>query len=374
MIIYKSYKNYEFSIISILFKQRLHIFLSIASTAILLFLAPPCPVNADPGADPDRELTTFSFYLENDYFVGDDSQYTNGLKFAWSSPVHTDYPQDVWPHRWFYPVIRFLPFDNFFDSDKGKNITLAFGQNIYTPEDIEETELIKDDRPYAGITYLSMGFHSRLESQMKTLEFYVGLVGPNSYAEECQQAVHRIVKDIEPAGWDNQLNNEPILGIVYEHKMKIMQLGEGNGFGFDGILNNGIGLGNANTYYNLGLNLRLGYNIPNDFGSFPIRPATSINAAFGSRDPRYSTKHKFGIYLFASTEGRAILRNIFLDGNTFTDSHSVDKKLLVADLAAGVGILAGKAQFCFAYVQRSREFETQKEPQEFGSLTFSISY
>lgn len=350
-------------------KQKLYIFSFVASIAIFCLVL-SCPTQADTG----RELTTFSFYLENDYFVGDDSQYTNGLKFAWSSPVYTGYPKDVWPHRWFYPVIHILPFDDFFDSENEKNITLSLGQNIYTPEDIEETELIEDDRPYAGITYLSMGFHSRLESQMKTLEFYAGLVGPDSYADESQRAVHKMVKDIEPKGWDNQLRNEPVIGIVYEHKMKIMQLGDGNGFGSESILSNGVGLGNAQTYYNLGLNLRFGYNIPNDFGNFPIRPATSINAAFGSRDPRYSVRHKFGIYLFASAEGRAVMRNIFLDGNTFTDSHSVEKKILVADLAAGIGILAGPAQCCFAYVQRSREYETQKDPEEFGNITFSISY
>lgn len=68
------------------------------------------------------------------------------------------------------------------------------------------------------------------------------------------------------------------------------------------------------------------------------------------------------------------MRNIFLDGNTFTDSRSVEKKHLVADLAAGIGVLAGKAQFCFAYVYRTREFETQENAQEFGSLSLSISY
>jgi lipid A 3-O-deacylase len=351
-------------------KQNFYIFVRVVG--ILIFgLALPSPSGADT---EDGGLTTFSFYLENDYFVGDDSQYTNGLKFAWSSPVYTGYPKKTWPHRWFYPVVRLLPFDDFFDSHLEKNITLSFGQNIYTPEDIEEEDLIEDDRPYAGITYLSMGFHSRLKSQQKTLELYIGLVGPQSYAEQCQQFVHEIVRDIEPMGWDNQLKNEPVLGVVYEHKMKVMQLGDGNGFGFDGIVNNGIGLGNANTYYNLGLNLRMGYNIPNDFGSFPIRPAPSMNTAFGSRDPRYSIKHPFGIYLFTSAEGQAVLRNIFLDGNTFTDSHSVEKELLVADLAAGIGILVGKAQFCFAYVYRTREFETQERAQEFGSLSFSISY
>jgi lipid A 3-O-deacylase len=40
-------------------------------------------------------------------------------------------------------------------------------------------------------------------------------------------------------------------------------------------------------------------------------------------------KGGFGWCLFASFEGRAVARNIFLDGNTFTDSHSIDKKTFV---------------------------------------------
>jgi len=86
MMIYKSYKNNKYSLISLFIKQKLQIFLYIACIAIFI-PAPPCQANAD--TDDDQSLTTFSFYLENDYFVNDDSQYTNGLKFAWSSPVHT---------------------------------------------------------------------------------------------------------------------------------------------------------------------------------------------------------------------------------------------------------------------------------------------
>ena len=63
---------------------------------LFFYLVLPCASQAET---EERELTTFSFYLENDYFVGDDSQYTNGLKFAWSSPVYTGYPKKVWPHR-----------------------------------------------------------------------------------------------------------------------------------------------------------------------------------------------------------------------------------------------------------------------------------
>ena len=33
-------------------------------------------------------------------------------------------------------------------------------QNIYTPGDISRTDLVPDDRPYAGITYGGVGFHA----------------------------------------------------------------------------------------------------------------------------------------------------------------------------------------------------------------------
>src|SRR3546814_3846176 len=39
----------------------------------------------------------------------------------------------------------------------------------------------------------------------------------------------------------------------------------------------------------------------------------------------------FGLYHFVSAEGRLMVRNIFLDGNTFEDSHSVDKYPRVFD-------------------------------------------
>jgi hypothetical protein len=320
---------------------------------------------------PEKDLNTLSFYLENDYFAGADSNYTSGLKLTWSSAVRDDYP-DVWPHRWFYPVIRYLPFEK--TPDRRRNISVSLGQNIYTPLDIEAEEVIEDDRPYAGISYFSFGFHNRIDRDMDTLEMVLGIVGPSSYAEECQEAVHNIFDDIDPKGWDNQLDNEPVLNIIYEYKKKITQSGLAGGFGHDLILNTGGTLGNAMIFYNLGLNLRLGWNLPDDFGNYPIRPASAINAAFDAKDPRYSAQNQIGIYLFATTEGRAVMHNIFLDGNTFTDSHSVDSKPVVADCMGGLGIIAGPSQIYFAYVYRSKEFDDQEESQKFGSINISYSF
>ena len=83
---------------------------------------------------------------------------------------------------------------------------------------------------------------------------------------------------------------------------------------------------------------RLGWNIPRDFGTFPIRPAGDPNAPLNAQDPHVSRDQRFGLYVFAAADGRAVLHNIFLDGNTFTDSYSVDTKHFVADIGAGVGL------------------------------------
>jgi lipid A 3-O-deacylase len=334
-----------------------------------LLLLPSMAIAEDT---PNGDLNTFSLYLENDYFAGEDSGYSNGLKLTWNSAIKDQFPKDVWPHCWLYPLLKNIPLEKY--PDRKKNITLAFGQNIYTPVDIEEEDVVEDERPYAGITFISVGFHSRLERKMDTIEVALGLVGPSSYAEQCQKAVHNVFNDIQPNGWDNQLNNEPIFEIVYEHKKKIIQSGPEPGFGNDLILNTGGGLGNALIYYNLGLNYRIGWNLPNDFGIFPIRSVSSFNGSFDDYTPRYSQDNDFGIQLFFSVEGRAILHNIFLDGNTFTESHSVNKKPVVADLMAGLNLCGGPAQLSFAVVLRSKEYETQEKAQKFASINFSVSY
>lgn len=318
-----------------------------------------------------QELNTFSLYIENDYFAGEDGEYSSGLKLTWSSAIKDQYPKDIWPHRWFYPLVKHFPFEKY--PDREKNITLAFGQNIYTPEDIESEEIVEDERPYAGITYLSLGFHSRLDRHMDTVELSLGLVGPSSLAEECQKAVHQVFDDIDPKGWDNQLNNEPILELMYEHKKKISRSGA-SGFGHDLILNTGGGVGNAMIYYNLGLGFRFGWNLPNDFGRFPIRTVSSFNGAFTPDNAQSSQNSPFGIQMILSAEGRGVLHNIFLDGNTFSDSHSVNKKPVVGDFMAGVNLSKGRAQLSFAFVFRSKEYETQTKAQKFGSINLSFSY
>jgi hypothetical protein len=78
--------------------------------------------------------------------------------------------------------------------------------------------------------------------------------------------------------------------------------------------------------------------------------------------------------IFAGAEGRAVARNIFLDGNTFADSHSVDKKPFVADLNAGFAFTLGRARISYTAVYRTREFDGQQDASVFGGISVGYNF
>lgn len=326
-------------------------------------ICPDRPVAAETGENP----WTHSVYFENDLFNSTDSNYTNGVKYTLISPdlsPHTRtarLPREVleWIHR--VPLIR--------DSgpDFSHKAEFSLGQNMYTPADISRTDLIRDDRPYAGWTYLGLAYHRQARPEkglhfLDSVEIQLGMIGPLSYAEETQTLVHEL-RGIETAeGWDHQLRNEPGLVVAFERKW-LFSPDTNAPLSGDAIVHAGGALGNVATYLNSGLELRWGLNLPGNFGASLIRPAGST---------RFAPARKPGVYLFAAVNGKYVLRDIFLDGNTFTDSHSIDKRDFVADLAAGLTISYDKLMLTYTQVSRSREFVGQEKSHDFGSLTLSF--
>ncbi len=67
-------------------------------------------------------------------------------------------------------------------------------------------------------------------------------------------------------------------------------------------------------------------------------------------------------------------RDIFLDGNTFRDSPSVDKKYFVGDAFYGLGVIHGRWQLTYTEAVRSREFRGQKDENYFGSIMLSRTF
>lgn len=320
----------------------------------------------EDNASPSPDYNNFTVYWENDFFTGTDRDYTNGIKLTWSSSFDELKKSNI--PAWSDPVYRILPFI------KGSESTLAFslsiGQDIYTPHDTNSPDLIVDDRPYAGYTYIAAGFHSRRDVQKNTWEIQIGIVGPASYAETVQNAAHDFTGNDRAKGWKNQLNNEITIDATYESQWRAWSSRSYSNFAFDLIPHLGARIGTVNTYLNWGVELRMGWNLPNDFGSCPIRAGCEISPPF-SMDGIISSS----LHLFISTDGKIIAHDIFLDGNNFRDSHSVNKKPLVGEFVYGITWQLNEFKITYSIIFRSKQFDTQlASKHDYGSLNLSYSF
>jgi lipid A 3-O-deacylase len=349
------------------------LFIAISLIPIFVFLC--LPRLSVAGDDRARNSDTLTVYLENDLFASDnkDRYYTHGTKISWISRDLSNYRDIAAMPSWMHRFMERMPFVN--DPEEQRSVSLSLGQNIYTPEDKERSDLVRDDRPYAGITYLGLGLHSKNRRQMDTLEFDLGIVGRHSYAEDCQQEIHRLIDSVRPKGWYHQLHDEPVLNVYFERKWRMAEARSPEGFGFDCIPHLGVAVGNAITGVNLGGQLRLGWNLPNDYGTYLIRPGSDSSAPVDDTDPRFFRPfHRFGVHLFLAADGNFVARNILLDGNTFRDSHSVDKEPFVANFIGGIGMIIHRFKITYSYIHRTREFESQKEDQDFGAFAVSFTF
>ena len=329
-----------------------------------------CPMAAAQ-ENPDNSWT-FSVHFENDLFADTDQNYTNGVKASWVSPDLTRFRDSEKLPAWSHRYIDRLPFIN--DKERQRNIVLAVGQSIFTPQDTDRTDIDDDDRPYAGWLYFATAFHSKKTSRLDSLEVQAGFVGPLSFAEHTQALIHEARGFSKPKGWGHQLKNEPGLNFIYERNWRTAFVGSDRGLGLDLISHAGGALGNIFTYANIGFELRAGWNLPKDFGTSPIRPGGDTNAPVHQRDPRRAGDTRFGFHVFAYVDGRGVLRDIFLDGNTFANSHRVNKRRYVADFAAGAALTYEKFKLSFAKVIRTREFDNQPANHRFGSITLSYTF
>lgn len=325
-------------------------------------------------AEKDKATSwTMSILFENDLFVGTDSNYTNGVKVNWISPDLTNSLNSGEVPDWGVPLIKNLPFIN----EKGlqRNISFSLGQKIFTPEDISRSDLILDDRPYAGWLYLGAGFHNKNLKRLDTFEIQLGVIGPAALGREAQNTVHDWRGIGLANGWKNQLNNEFGFILMLERKYRAWQSkGYATGLGADLITNLGAAAGNVQTYANVGAEFRFGWNIPTDFGTSLMRPGGDTNAPSDSSDPRFRNSQRFGLYFFIGAAGRLVGRDIFLDGNTFSDSHSVDKKYFVGDAVFGGSVILSDFKLSYARVFRSKEFDQQDIDSGFGSFSLAFTF
>lgn len=324
---------------------------SLAAAAIgLMSLAVSIPASASESKD------TYSFIFENDLFYHTDRDYTNGIELSWSpsqpaSGILPDFISNLIPQ----------PF-----AQGDRRASYSVGQLMFTPEDTGLIDPPITERPYAGYLYGAYALTNTFESRQDVLRIQLGMVGPASLAQDSQIFIHRLRGLALPQGWHTQLRDEPGLVISYQRAQNIVLAMLGEASSYDIRAHFGGAIGNVFDYADAGAAARLGFNMPEDSGPPQIGPALPGSYIY---EPRAG----LGAYLFVGIEGRAVGRNIFLDGNSFEDSRSVPRNALVGDISVGGAVTFDDVRLSFIHMFRSQEYRTQKGYDEFGTLCLSFN-
>ncbi len=343
---------------------QLPTFIIAAGAAAILAL----PALAQGGGGPRQAWTleggAVSFVNENDLYGGTDENYSNGLLLDLVSGPRAQLPRGF--------LNRVVPdFAQVRHTDWRTGVGL--GHAIFTPSDIEAENPDPNDRPYAGWLFASFSFFGEMKPDttrpddriLDLARLEIGVVGDAAFGEQVQSDFHEFINGVDPKGWRFQLKNEPafVVRLERQRRRELLDFGPVQ---LEGGARLGGALGTVETSASVGADLRFGNGLSGDFGPARLRPSAGGASFFDAPAGTLGSA-----YVFAGVEARGVARNIFLDGNTFQDSRSVDKEPFVFDAQAGAAVRVGKTRVAFTYVARTEEFKNQDGAAQFGAVTLS---
>ncbi len=253
------------------------------------------------------------------------------------------------------------------------------GQLMFTPTDIQAVNLIADDWPYGGYLFGSVYFQRADSFTLDHFRAEIGLTGRASLAEDAQEAVHELRNIDEARGWQNQSANEFEVQFYLRKKWKLidtLQAPDGTirhspqGLNFQAIPAVGVALGT--TYRNLegGVLVRLGFNLPDDFG--PARLA-DLATMTGKRKVC-----GLGAYAFARVSGKYVEHDIFLEGANWTHSHGVDLINATGEVQGGIAVQyhwnQAVIEATYSQTYMSKQFHGQHGTDSIGAAMLTMSW
>lgn len=309
------------------------------------------------------------FDVDNDVIVGEDRHYTNGLFLQVIAPKDR---VPGWMRRAAVVLSPFDPpdYDGNANAETDVRWGVALGHEMYTPENSALRQLNPFDRPYAGYLYarfeLARDRHRGDNTKIPFLDLLqidAGVVGPAALARQGQKLIHEMTFSPIFRGWDNQLENEPALTLRRSRHWRLPgePIALRGGLETDAIATVMAELGNVRTGGTGGLLVRAGWRLPADFGRSRYAP-------------RDDGTEGFRFYVFAGAEVSGVVRNIFLDGNTFRDSHDVPKSKSVFRVPSGIGFVHGRFRTLVSVIWKSKEFKGQDGADIFGRWSIIFDY
>lgn len=316
----------------------------------------------DPTLPPPKRFR-WTLTEENDVAVfsripGRDRHYTQGLRFQFI------YPEGSMT-RASEVLAGWLPAKFGRCGEKHVHCSSGFSvaQNIYTPQDISQRQLQREERPYAAWLYGGLITQIQGPKWAQTVEVDLGAMGPWARGKEIQSGWHGVIGVDKPMGWKNQTRNEPALAIQYFLDHRLAVAGTPASWSVDLLTRTGGVAGNVLMYGSVAPVARAGFNMSNDFTRENIELG-------GSGDERRS---RFEAYVFAGVEGRGVVLNEMLSGNCCVSpaSHGVPLEHGIAITQWGFAVRGGPIRFQWRQLRRSREFTGQKEADVYGVLSLA---
>lgn len=226
------------------------------------------------------------------------------------------------------------------------------GQDIYTPLVPVGGTASTGDRPNAGWLYVSQSAMSLTTDRSDALTFSLGVTGPPSLARFTQHLAHDAGPAFNrPTDWSRQIAFEPGVIARFEHDARFATPSDVP-LGFEVVPDVGASLGNVLTAADAGARVRFGWRM-----SHPWLPPT----------------RETGFDLLAGISGRAVARDLFLDGNTFQNGPRVGHEPFVASGQLGVEVHARGVALGYRAVSDSRAFRGGPKWHPWGSLVASVT-
>jgi lipid A 3-O-deacylase len=296
--------------------------------------------------------SSFTVYWENDgTFVKPnhrtDRHYTDGLKL-----VFTHQPEWMW-------LKEFATWNDFGagEGDVDTAVGYTFGQNMYTPDHADDPSLRDaDDRVFAAWLYGGIFVQRATKNEMEHFELSVGTIGPSALGGEVQTFVHKLVNQEEPNGWDDQLDDEFAVDFTWLKRQRADGLPFYHTPSFDSYLEYGFTAGSLHRNAILGIMLRLGENLPSDFGPGRLEAPHCVTGPIGDKQTYF--------YLFGRASVKVVQYDRFLTG--------LDTRPVVGQFQ--LGAVFRYESFEITYSQTFLTCEYYEQPAEDSYASLNLSY
>lgn len=327
------------------------------------------PLQADSAP---QEGAVISFHLENDMVVGDDDNYTNGIRFGWMSGTTAD-------SKTFSGALGTIlggtnasdSWRRFMGMNHSPNLRQQWGldltQLMFTPEK-KSSAPIYGQRPYAGNLTLGLTSLVKNEDRANALELQIGTTGSSSLAKGSQHLIHKLFNMQQWPGWNNQIPGEVTANLFFKryYRLRGLEKHYSSGFETDALAYWHMDAGTVKIQAGGGMTFRFGYNLGNTSAENSIRGATVAAAPFVYNRTSVSN---WGYYGYLHGSARAVAHDLYLDGPVF---HSfpeyVNKYPFVAEWGYGVGLRYKRTEFLFGLHYMTKEYTRQESMHCVGVL------